>query len=413
MPLRSRRCAASRKLLPLLLAALSCRAQDFTQRGFLETRFTAYPQTAPGDSGRLVAESLVRYEASYKRFTPWQFHGSVDARADSHRQTQREFGLSWQDRETRRPALEVRRLSAVYNRGPLTLELGKQFIRWGKTDVLIPTDRFAPRDYLGVVDNEFLGVTAARLTIEKKQNTLDMVWAPRFTPSRTPLLNQRWVTLPAEAPVRDLGARYPGGSQYGLRWNRAGAGYETSLSFYDGFNHLPLLDYRVRTAPLRVDAWRFYPRMRMYGGDAAVPLKFLTLKGEAAYFTSSTPRAGEYVLYVLQLERQAGEWFFVAGYAGQAITAQPAMAGFAPDRGLARALVGRAGYTIDTNRSVALESAVRQNGKGAWVKFEYSQASGQHWRFTASCSLIRGSPGDFLGQYRRNSHATLTARYSF
>ena len=61
---------------------------------------------------------------------------------------------------------------------------------------------------------------------------------------------------------------------------------------------------------------RTYPELRLYGGDAAVPLPWFTVKGEAAYFTSSTPGAEEYALYVIQLERQVKEWSFVGGYAG-------------------------------------------------------------------------------------------------
>jgi hypothetical protein len=56
---------------------------------------------------------------------------------------------------------------------------------------------------------------------------------------------------------------------------------------------------------------------------------------------------------------------------------------------------------------------VRTSGDGAYAKAEYSQARGAHWRFTATGTLIRGDPADFLGQYRRNSHAALALRYSF
>jgi hypothetical protein len=55
-------------------------------------------------------------------------------------------------------------------------------IRWGKADILNPTDRFAPREYLNVVDNDFLGITAARLTYATTSNSLDLVWVPRLTP---------------------------------------------------------------------------------------------------------------------------------------------------------------------------------------------------------------------------------------
>jgi len=151
----------------------------------------------------------------------------------------------------------------------------------------------------------------------------------------------------------------------------------------------------------------------MYGTDAAVPLEWFVLKGEAAWFTSRTPEADEYVLYVLQIERSAGEWSFVGGYAGEGVTKRRRPLDFAPDRGLARSFLGRAGYTIDVRRSIAVEAAVRQNGDGLWIKADYSYLLGQHWRATASFALIRGEASDFLGRYRLNSHAALKLRYSF
>ncbi len=397
----------------LLLALVAAGAQDFSQRGFLETTALLFPQAAPGDSSHAIVEALFRYEAFYKLSASFRLAGAIDARTDTHRETGREAAVSWWDRQRRRPAFEIRRLSLTYSRGKLTLEAGKQFIRWGKTDVLNPTDRFAPRDFVNVVDNDFLGVTAARATYGLQSNTLDLVYCPRLTPSRVPLLNQRWAVLPAGIPIHELPPDFPGGSQFGARWNHIGRAAEYSLSFYNGYDHLPLYRAQIEFPPPRGEVARFYPQMRMYGGAAAVPLPLVTVKAEAAYFTSSTPQADQYALFVLQLERQSGEWNFVGGYAGQAITAHGTAITYSPVRGSTRAFVFRAGYTIDVNRGLALESIVRQNGRGAYLKPEYTQAFGQHWRVTAGLVLIRGSEGDFLGQYRRNSHAILTLRYSF
>jgi hypothetical protein len=427
----------------LWLHPRTCSAQSYTQRGFLESRGTLYPQKAPNDSAQAVGESLFRYEGFYAPSKTLEVAGAMDFRIDTHRQVERTFHLSWSDRETRRPIGEIRRLSATYHNGPLTFELGKQFIRWGKTDIVTPTGRFPPRDFLTVVDNDFVAVTAARLNYEKGSNTIEAVWSPRLTPSRIPLPDQRWAPPVDSQEKVDVQSSIPGGSQAGLRWNHAGA-VEYEVAFYRGFNHLPSFDFLIpgpvfitnpgnppfmTTVPSRTNpaVIQFYPKMLMAGGDIAVPFRLFTLKGEAAYFKSSDNDADDFASYVIQLERQSGEWSFVGGYGGEAITKQrngtvtfapgggdiTEKSDFAPDRGLTKTFLGRAGYTIDSNRSVALETAVRQNGVGAWVKGEYSEAFGQHWRATLNLTLIRGDMSDFLGQYRRNSHALLIVRYSF
>jgi hypothetical protein len=389
-------------------------AQSFDQRGFLENQTLFYPQTAPNDGGTIVNQTLLRWEASYQ-IAPWlKFSGAIDARTDTHEQTERTWGFDVDDRSIKRPAFSLRRASATMHEGKFTVELGRQFIRWGKADILNPTDRFAPKDYLSsVVSNDFLGVTAARLTYESGANTLDVVWQPLFTPSRTPLLNQRWTALPIEVqgiPIIDEGARYPGGSQYGARFNHVGTGYEASVCFFDGFNNLPYFTAIGSSAGIAVQ--RYYPQLRLYGADVAVPLRWFTAKSEGAYFTSTTASADEYAIYVIQLERQVREWSFVGGYAGEIVTRSSGNPlEFAPDRGFARSFLGHAGWTIDANRSLALEAAVRHHGSVA--KIEYSQAFGQHWRATAGLTWIRGAETDFIGQYHRNSYGSLTIRYSF
>ena len=124
----------------------------------------------------------------------------------------------------------------------MTVDAGKQVIRWGKADLINPTDRFAPRDFLNVVDTEFLAVTGVRAVAQLGAETFEVVWVPRFTPSRVPLVDQRWTPVPAQVasiPIVDAGSVLPPGSETGLRWSHIGAGFEYSVSFFDGFNHLP------------------------------------------------------------------------------------------------------------------------------------------------------------------------------
>ena len=407
-------------------------AQTITQRGFVDGAAFVFPQRAPNDPVRAVGDFLAREEVFFKP-RPWiQFGGGVDLRANTHDQVDERWRLDLDDRGSRRPRASLRRLTATLTRGPFTVDVGKQFIRWGKADIVNPTDRFAPRDFINVVDAEFLAVTGVRAVAQHGDDTFEGVWVPRFTPSRVPLLDQRWTAVPNEAagiPLLDGGAAFPKGAETGLRWAHVGRGFEYSLSFFDGFNHLPNISGAVSNAETAESAERIcsacsansafllvgrsYPAIRTYGVDAAVPTRWFTIKGEAAYFTSSTPLTDQYVLYVLQVERQAGEWVIVAGYAGEAITAKRSILAFAPDRGMTRSVVARASYTIDPVRGLAVETAVRQNGAGAYARVEYSQTRGAHWRATVTGVGIAGEPDDFLGQYQRNSHLTAALRYSF
>jgi hypothetical protein len=393
-------------------------AQTVTGRGYVGGSVVLFPQDALNDPTQIVGDVLFRDDV-FAKPAPWiQFAAGVDLRANSHDEVEDEWRLDFGDRGVRRPRASVRRLVATLSRGPATIDAGKQFIRWGKTDILNPTDRFAPRDFLNIIDADFLAVWGVRGIVQKSAETLEVVWVPRFTPSRVPLLDQRWtVASPAaeDVPLVDGGATFPERTQFGARYGHIGAALEYSVSFFDGLNHLPNFTAQPQPSPLRVEVSRLYPEIRMYGGDAAMPTRWFTVKTEAAYFTSSSPLTDEYVLYVVQLERQTGEWVIVGGYAGEAVTLKRStnVSTFAPDRGLARSIVARALYTIDTTRSVALETALRQNGDGIYAKVEYSRARGQHWRTTATGIGFAGHSDDFLGQYHRNSNVQVAIRYSF
>jgi hypothetical protein len=394
--------------MPFLLFLLLL-PQAYSQRGFVETRATLYPESASNDAAHAVGEALLRHESFLALSQRLQLAGTVELRTDSHHQTERRFRMTILDRTRQRPLFAVRRLTAQYRRAGLTVEAGKQLIRWGKTDILNPTDRFAPRDFLTVVDSEFLGVTALRGTLEKSSETIDVIWTPNFTPSRLPLPNQRWMAAPPGVPSFPVVRFLPEGSQTGIRWSHIGF-VEFAAAFYSGFDHLPAFELDATQTGIR----QFYPGLKMAGGDVAFPLPWVTVKAEGAHFSFSDERVDDYVTYVVQLERQTGEWFLVWGYGGEAITAEGTQdADFNPDRGRIRTLLGRAGYTIDTNRSVTVEGAVRQDGNGLWLKSEYSHAIGQHWRATGGFVLIRGNPSDFIGQFRKNSHAFIALRYSY
>jgi len=410
----------------VILLPAATGAQSIEQRGFIDGRYFLFPQSAPNDAKRNVFDLLAREEVFLKPNEWFQLAAGLDLRANSHDQVENVF--DWDDRAIRRPRLALRRLAVTISKGPLTIDAGKVFIRWARADVLNPTDRFAPRDFMNVLDTDVLPVLAVHPSLHFRNETVEAVWSPKLTPSRLPLFNQRWTVLPPAVqgiPIADGGSILPSGSEQGVRWSHAGSGFDASLSFFDGFNHLPLIETGL--LPTGLELTRVFAALRSYGGDVAIPTRWVTLKGEAAYFTSPTSSNDEYVLYVIELERQVREWVLVGGYAGEAVTDNRGVFpgeglqlpggrrvfSFAPDRGIAKSFLGRAAYTVDPRRTIAIEAAVRQSGDGLYVKGEYSQAFAQHWRLTLTGVGIEGEPGDFLGQFNHNSNVAIALRFSF
>jgi hypothetical protein len=390
-------------------------AQTVTQRGFVEGRDTVFWHLVPNDRERNVFDALYREEVFVKPSRWLQFAAGLDVRANTHDQVDTRWRLDFGDRTILRPAAAVRRLAATVTTKYLTVDLGKQFIRWGNADILNPTDRFAPRDYVDVIDTDLLPVLGARAALHFGPETIEAVVVPRFTPSRLPLFDQRWTVLPPAAAgltLVDGGSVFPKGSQQGVRYRHAGEHFEASASIYDGFYNLASFDVQPLSASA-VQLTRFYPELRSYGADLAIPTSWLTLKGETAYFTSPGTLNREYILYVVELERQAGEWMLDGGYIGESVTRSGTGLRFAPDEGIARSFIGRASYTVDPRRTFTVEGLVRQSGDGAYVKAQFSDALSSHWRVTFTGIGIRGTDTDFVGQFNKNSNASITLRVSF
>src|ERR1700733_15084537 len=160
-------------LRALVLSSVAICGQSFEQRGFVEVDLVGYPLTAPNDSGQVIGSGVFRWDASYKP-APWiTFSGGVEGWVVTHRETAYRFNLD--DRGLLRPAFSLRSLQTTLHKGIVTADIGKQFIHWGKTDILNPTDRFAPRDYLNVVDSEPLGVLGAHVNLEFQGTSVDTV----------------------------------------------------------------------------------------------------------------------------------------------------------------------------------------------------------------------------------------------
>ena len=389
------------------------RAQRLTYRGFADAGLLFYPRTAPNDDTRLVADAVARVEPTLNVRPGIRIASSFEARSDTHEMSG--AGVRYWDRTRRRPSFAARTLVLTLSKGLVTLDAGKQFVRWGQSDIISPTDYFTPRDFLITATTEILGVTAARLTVGNDRDSVELVYTPRLTSSRAPLLDQRWVGLGASAvgrPLIDAGTTFPSGGQFGARYRRTGR-VEYSVSFFQGPHHLPLLDARPRAQDGALLVSRTHPEVRGWGGDMAATVPGLTLKAEAAWLQARDKDADDYGLWVVQMERQQGEWLAIGGYVGEWVTEARGRLRFAADRGLARSVMARVSRSFDDGGALSIEGVARQNGDGFYLKTEYSRTWRGGVRLTFQALALGGADGDFLGQYRRNSLGGARARWSF
>ncbi len=155
--------------------------------------------------------------------------------------------------------------------------IGKQIVPWGRADGINPTDNLTPRDLavmLPFEDDQRLGLPAAKLDwVVVPEHTLTVFATRYFEPSVIP-----WPKSgPAMLETRP--ARKAANTQLGLRWNKAGEGFDWSISYFRGFSHLPsLLPTKV---PSVIEAR--YDRIQVLGGDFARNFGRFGVRGEVAY----------------------------------------------------------------------------------------------------------------------------------
>jgi hypothetical protein len=163
--------------------------------------------------------------------------------------------------------------------GPLDLRLGQQYIFWGSTDWINPTDVINPWDYKnlsGEVEDYRLPVMALSGTMYVGDLTAQGVVVPGFTPAQ--------IDLPPGTTVHHPGLDVTQ-AQYGLRVTSYLGATDIALSTYKGFDPypsiVPMTDISVKPPETTFDAT--YEKYWMAGWDFVRSMNEFAIKGEGAY----------------------------------------------------------------------------------------------------------------------------------
>jgi hypothetical protein len=366
--------------------------------------------------------------------------GTCDLQIDTHHDIDRDRWSDVSQRGLRIPAGALNELFADVKLGHFDLRVGRQAIRWGRADGFNPTDNLVPYDYLDTFADARLPVNAVKADTYFGGTRVEFAWVPTYTPTRLPLLGQRWFsTLPATAEVplvpggpqvtaelqyRDIGGHLPAttlrNSQWGARWNQIVPGAEFSVSFFDGYDDIAFL--RPIPGPLsllpprptmQVDLAREYYRVRVAGTDFASQFGPFGIRGEAAYFDQTDPANKDHLLYVVGLDRTWGDWFVIVQYADLYVPGRLVGPILFPDLALRSTVIGRVERTLGPSRSFEIKGALRLRDGDFVLQPSYSVALTNRWRLKLAGTAFGGPKDGYLGQFRDNANVSTELRYSF
>jgi hypothetical protein len=174
---------------------------------------------------------------------------------------------------------------AEIERDDVSLRIGQQRVRWGKADVINPTDFFTPIDFrvpLPLEEDRYLSIPALRTDwrFDDTQN-LSLVIEPAWVRSELP--------SPPAATAFDVNDKRPSAQrrpQIGLRFSQSGSELDWSLSGFSGYSNLPVSTATGTSATGRPQFLNRYPRLNGLGADLARnfgPWSFRLEAAAAAY----------------------------------------------------------------------------------------------------------------------------------
>jgi hypothetical protein len=428
-----------RRLIFLLLPNLAINAslsaaEKWTVEGFWENRGFLYAANSCSGCPHTEADSHLQTKIQY-RFSKNIFVFEPNIWMDTRHQVRRNQA-SYSDRTDQRPVLSTNEFYLLIPLGSLDLRVGKQKIVWGRADGFNPTDNLTPFDYLDLMENERIGVTALRARQYWGSASLDMVWIPTFTPTRLPLLAQRWFPLRARDQARGVEVRSsvkypattPAHSQVALRWDDSRRGWDYSASYFSGWNDIP--DYNIQFAvssrSVQLDLARSFSRLQVIGADFAGVLGGRALRGEFGFFRperkNNLPLINDrrnYIQYALGTDWRWGDWYAIAQWVGDNSLGTrstfdiPGGPPRFPDRGFGQAVLGRVERTLNSWSSVHVNAVIRFQDADFLLKPEYLYDISQSWKLQAGFLILGGHRSGFLGQYHENSRMYIRLKQSF
>lgn len=330
-------------------------------------------------------------------------------------------------------AYTPRRLRELYWRGtlgPVDLKVGRQITAWGRADGINPTDKLSPRDFtlLAPEDgDQRYGNEAVKASIDSG-NGVFSAWAFLRSASDTIPLTSLPMVRYEVAPVRNK-------RQWALRWDHASDGLDSSVSYFDGFDPMPDLNF-AGFGPDGVRVRVTNHRVRMLGADLSLTQGSVVWRAEAAITRTENAGAQDFDQKRSSFMVVGGpEWSQGDITLGSQLVAQWVFDYVSPDTvsdPILRDIAWRQAAASNQPRArqygLVLRLAARWLGdnllteisgialgprRNAIVRTKVDYALDDHWHVQAGSETFFGDQRTFFGQLRANRLAYLQLRYAY
>ncbi len=282
--------------------------QDHVKGSFRYKNFAHFNPTK-AEQRPVRQESILRLEVDQTFQDNWRFFLVPQWKADTVNNTAGAF-QNFRDTTLRDPYFYFREGYLKYRGDNFDLAVGKQFYTWGTADGFNPTDNLNPRDYHDVPDREKMGIFSFAASYYPTDASITLVIIPLFTPSRLPLASSRWNADPNRKSTDSslAAAGLPPGTtirrrempgerldkvQAGIRAKQTIAGWDVSMSYFDGYNTQPVVRQIGNVARPR------FNRMHVIGTDFTTTSGKFEYHGEGAWRLYESGRATSILPIVL------------------------------------------------------------------------------------------------------------------
>jgi hypothetical protein len=175
------------------------------------------------------------------------------------------------------------------------LRLGRQIVRWGKTDQISPADNVNPQDmrefYVPKLEDRKIPNWMARIRLFPGDVTLEGVFIPFFEKNEFDVSGTTWALLGNQPSGLRIEESKPGkgldNADLGLRTSASLAGWDVALSYLHATEKSPRLRFEP-TNPAGPTLHADYRRQSIWAVEFETTADKFGFRGEGAYFDKQT-----------------------------------------------------------------------------------------------------------------------------